>query len=74
MIEYELQLAAVHIGIHLADFDQTLEVMPESLEEIQLRVLDTFGIDLNKERNLILARDKIQAVIEQLESQTGVMQ
>lgn len=62
--QYDHTLALIHIGIMLTEWDETLEYLPQSLIEVENRLLNVFGVQISSEPDIMQVRDKIVAITE----------
>ena len=63
----EISLAILHIGMMLAAWDAEGELLPLDLPEVNGRIFNIFGVDMGKEPDIGTARNKIVAIIQQLQ-------
>ncbi len=63
----EISLAILHIGMMLAAWDAEGELLPLDLLEVNTRIFEIFGVDMGKESDIGTARNKIVAIIQQLQ-------
>lgn len=73
-LEYDRSLALVHIGILLAEWDESMINLPTSLYEVEERLIKVFGINIKSEQDIFKVRDKVIAMTEKYENITGVIQ
>jgi hypothetical protein len=73
-LEYDRSLALVHIGILLAEWDETLIGLPSTLFEVEDRLIKVFGINIRAEQDIFRVRDKVVAMAEIYDNVTGAIQ
>ena len=72
MEQAEITLAIVHIGMMLASWDAEAEILPLDIPEINQRIYEIFGIEMWNEPDVVVARNKIVAVIETLKGEETI--
>lgn len=65
--EYEISLAILHIGMMLSAWDAEADILPKTLPEVTKRIEEIFGVKMYNEPDIIVARNKIAAVIENIQ-------
>ena len=70
--ESDISLAILHIGMMIAAWDADGETLPANLPEANRRIHEIFGVEMWDEPNILEARNKIAAVIEQLKDENEI--
>lgn len=64
-------LAVIHIGMLLSSWDAN-EELPINLDAVNKRILEIFGVSMQQEPNVQEARNKIMAIIEQIQNRKTI--